>query len=57
MRRLARHLSAVMRGISIQARDGVVPGNLRDIVDDVVAGVAACLPRAGAAATGDDPEA
>jgi hypothetical protein len=44
-RRMARHLAAVMEGISIQARDGVKPKELRQIVDDVVSGVAARLPR------------
>ncbi|WP_225767633.1 TetR/AcrR family transcriptional regulator [Inquilinus sp. Marseille-Q2685] len=39
--RLARHLAAVMQGISIQARDGAAPAELQEIVDDVVAGVAA----------------
>ncbi|WP_375459883.1 TetR/AcrR family transcriptional regulator [uncultured Enterovirga sp.] len=43
VQRLARHLAAVMQGISIQARDGVAPQALREIVDDVVAGVAARL--------------
>ena len=40
-RRLARHLAAVMQGISIQARDGATPAELQEIVDDVVSGVAA----------------
>ena len=44
-RRMARHLVAVMQGISIQARDGVKPRELRQIVDDVVSGVAARFPR------------
>ena len=44
VQRLARHLSAVMQGISIQARDGVAPHELQDIVEDVVAGVAARFP-------------
>lgn len=39
--RLARHLSAVLQGISIQARDGVERAELMEIVDDVVAGLAA----------------
>jgi AcrR family transcriptional regulator len=39
--RLARHLSAVMQGISIQARDGATAAELQEIVEDVVAGVAA----------------
>lgn len=43
--RLARHLAAVMQGISIQARDGAAPAELQEIVEDVVAGVAARLPR------------
>ncbi|MFD0390872.1 hypothetical protein ACFQ4K_28545 [Tistrella bauzanensis] len=46
---MARHLAAVMQGISIQARDGSPPSALRDIVDDVVAGVAARFPADGAA--------
>ncbi len=41
LQRLARHLAAVMQGISIQAHDGVAPQELHDIVEDVVAGVAA----------------
>jgi AcrR family transcriptional regulator len=45
VQRLARHLSAVMQGISIQARDGVAPSELQGIVEDVVAGVAARFPR------------
>ncbi|MDR6288523.1 MULTISPECIES: TetR/AcrR family transcriptional regulator [Inquilinus] len=40
-RRLARHLAAVMQGISIQARDGATPAELQEIIEDVVAGVAA----------------
>jgi AcrR family transcriptional regulator len=40
-RRLARHLAAVMQGISIQARDGAAPAELQEIVEDLVAGVAA----------------
>lgn len=43
--RLARHLAAVMQGISIQARDGATPAELQEIVEDVVAGVAARSPR------------
>lgn len=39
--RLARHLAAVMQGISIQARDGATPAELQEIVEDVIAGVAA----------------
>nr|WP_244563772.1 TetR/AcrR family transcriptional regulator [Ensifer aridi] len=45
--RLARHLAAVMQGISIQARDGSKPIELQEIVDDVVAGVAARFPKNG----------
>lgn len=41
VRRLARHLAAVMQGISIQARDGATPAELQDIIEDVVSGVAA----------------
>jgi AcrR family transcriptional regulator len=41
VQRLARHLAAVMQGVSIQARDGIAPQELREIVEDVVAGVAA----------------
>ena len=44
VQQLARHLSAVMQGMSIQARDGVAPHQLQDIVEDVVAGVAARFP-------------
>lgn len=39
VRRLARHLAAVMQGISIQARDGSTPTELQEIVEDVVAGI------------------
>ncbi len=45
--RLARHLAAVMQGISIQARDGATPKELQEIVEDVVSGVAARFPRDG----------
>jgi AcrR family transcriptional regulator len=45
VQQLARHLAAVMQGISIQARDGVAPSELRGIVEDVVAGVAARFPQ------------
>lgn len=34
----------MMQGILIQARDGVAPEDLRDIVDDIVSGVAARFP-------------
>jgi AcrR family transcriptional regulator len=44
VQRLARHLAAVMQGISIQARDGVVSSELQGIVEEVVAGVAARFP-------------
>ncbi|WP_026871964.1 TetR/AcrR family transcriptional regulator [Inquilinus limosus] len=43
VRRLARHLAAVMQGISIQARDGASLAELQEIVEDVVSGVAARL--------------
>ncbi|WP_454816727.1 TetR/AcrR family transcriptional regulator [Labrys neptuniae] len=36
---LARHLAAVMQGISIQARDGIGRAELQGIVEDVVAGL------------------
>lgn len=39
--RLARHVAAVMQGISIQARDGATWAELQEIVEDLVAGVAA----------------
>lgn len=41
--RLSRHLAAVMQGISIQARDGVAAVELREIVEEVVSGIAARL--------------
>jgi AcrR family transcriptional regulator len=41
IQRMARHLTAVIQGISIQARDGETESELREIVEDVVAGVAA----------------
>jgi hypothetical protein len=41
VRRVARHVAAVMQGISIQARDGVASSELQGIVEDVVAGIAA----------------
>ncbi|AUG54159.1 TetR/AcrR family transcriptional regulator [Thalassospira marina] len=37
--RLARYLSAIMQGISIQARDGIARDELLAIVDDVVLGL------------------
>lgn len=45
--RLARHLSAVLQGISIQARDGVYRAELLEIVEDVVAGLEARHSRGG----------
>jgi hypothetical protein len=47
--RLAFHIAAVMQGISIQARDGATQGELQEIVEDVVSGVEAQLPRSGKA--------
>lgn len=47
IRRLARHLTAVMQGISIQTRDGATPTELQEIVEDVVSGVAARYSRTG----------
>lgn len=43
LQRLARHLAAVMQGVSIQARDGATPAELQEVVEDVVSGVAARL--------------
>lgn len=40
-RRLARFLAAVMQGISVQARDGATPAELREIAEEVVSSVAA----------------
>jgi AcrR family transcriptional regulator len=40
VQRLARHLTAVMQGISVQAADGVPPTQLQEIVEDVVLGIA-----------------
>jgi AcrR family transcriptional regulator len=45
LERLTRHLAAVMQGISIQARDGVAPSELHDIVEEVAAGIAARFPQ------------
>jgi AcrR family transcriptional regulator len=45
VRRLSRHLLAVMQGISIQARDGATPAELQEIIEDVVSGIAARFPR------------
>ena len=45
--RLARYLSAILQGISIQARDGARPQDLQEIVDDVVAGLEARPPKIG----------
>lgn len=39
--RLARHLVAVMQGISIQARDGATSAELQEIIEDVVLGIEA----------------
>lgn len=36
---LARHLAAVLQGISIQARDGATPQDLHDIIGPVIAGL------------------
>lgn len=46
-RALARHLAAVMQGISIQARDGASSRALGTIVEEVVAGLAVSARRAG----------
>lgn len=43
--RLSRHLAAVMQGISIQARDGAAASELQEIVEEVVAGIAARFPQ------------
>lgn len=45
--RLGRHLSAVLQGISVQARDGATSTELQEIVEDVVAGVEARASRGG----------
>ena len=39
--RMARHLAAVMQGMSIQARDGATRAELQDIVEETVSGLAA----------------
>ncbi len=44
IQRLARHLAAVMQGISIQARDGSTRQELQEIVEDVVAGIVERFP-------------
>ena len=44
--RLARHLAAVLQGISIQARDGAPPAELLEIVEEVASGVEARFPAA-----------
>jgi len=44
-RRIGRYLSAVLQGISIQARDGATPMELLEIVEDVVSGVETRLQR------------
>lgn len=41
VRRLARHLAAVMQGMSIQARDGATATELQEIVEDLVLSLAA----------------
>ncbi len=41
MCRLARHVFAVMQGMSIQARDGATRAELQVIVEEVVSGIAA----------------
>lgn len=46
-RRLARYLSAVLQGISIQARDGATLMELQEIVDAAVSGAEARSPRDG----------
>ncbi|MBN9540863.1 MAG: TetR/AcrR family transcriptional regulator [Alphaproteobacteria bacterium] len=46
IRRLARHLVAVLQGISIQVRDGATPKEMQEIVDDVVVGIEARYGRA-----------
>jgi len=43
VRRLSRHLVAVMQGISIQARDGVEVTQLQEVVEEVVWSVASRL--------------
>jgi AcrR family transcriptional regulator len=45
VRGLSRHLAALMQGISIQARDGATPTELREIVESAVSGVAARFPK------------
>ena len=50
--KLARHLNAVLQGISIQAHDGVAPEELQEIVEEVVAGVAARYGRHAVDAAG-----
>lgn len=47
VQRLARHLAAVMQGISIQARDGATPAELQEIVEEVVSGIEARHHRKG----------
>ncbi len=47
VQRLARHLAAVMQGISIQARDGATPAELQEIVEEVVSGIEARHHREG----------
>lgn len=45
--RLARQLTAVMQGISIQAQDGVGRTELRQVAAEVAAGIAARFPPTG----------
>ncbi len=47
VQRLARHLAAVMQGISIQARDGATSAELQEIVEEVVSGIEARPRREG----------
>jgi AcrR family transcriptional regulator len=50
--RLGRYLAAVMQGISVQARDGVEPAALLEIVDEVVLGIEARSPSASFSTAG-----
>ncbi|MDQ1079666.1 TetR/AcrR family transcriptional regulator [Pseudoroseomonas cervicalis] len=50
LQRLSRHLATLLQGLSIQARDGVAEAELRGIVEEAVAGLAARAlpgPRSG----------
>lgn len=54
--RLARHMAAVMQGLSVQAIDGATTEDLQQVVEDVVAGVAARDgQRAGSGAKPSEP--